>query len=56
MEAEWSRPPSCQHKYGGCIPCYPIQAPTTSGHIGVQYANNEPEGWKRKCGTSFFNP
>ncbi|KAL0014992.1 hypothetical protein SO802_002061, partial [Lithocarpus litseifolius] len=51
-----SSPPSCQHKCEGCIPCDPIQTPTTTAQIGVQYANYEPEGWKCKCGTSFFNP
>ncbi|KAA8534819.1 hypothetical protein F0562_029739 [Nyssa sinensis] len=51
-----SRPPNCEHKCGGCIPCNAIQVPTTTGHLGVQYANYEPEGWKCKCGTSFFNP
>ena len=51
-----SRPPNCQHKCEGCIPCDPIQTPTTTDQIGVQYANYVPEGWKCKCGTSFFNP
>ncbi|XP_062147572.1 EPIDERMAL PATTERNING FACTOR-like protein 6 [Alnus glutinosa] len=51
-----SRPPSCRQKCEGCIPCYPTQTPTTTDHIGVQYANYEPVGWKCKCGTSFFNP
>ncbi|KAK9275822.1 hypothetical protein L1049_023093 [Liquidambar formosana] len=50
-----SRPPSCEHKCGGCVPCYAIQIPTTD-HLGVQYANYEPEGWKCKCGTHFFDP
>ncbi|XP_059433310.1 polygalacturonase-like [Corylus avellana] len=60
IEGEVSRlgssPPSCRHKCEGCIPCYPIQTPATTDHIGVQYANYVPEGWKCKCGTSFFNP
>lgn len=51
-----STPPRCEHKCGGCVPCDPIQIPTTTGHVGVQYANYEPEGWKCKCGTSYYNP
>ncbi|OVA04450.1 hypothetical protein BVC80_1717g10 [Macleaya cordata] len=51
-----SRPPNCEHKCGGCIPCGAIQVPTPTNHVGVQYANYEPEGWKCKCGDSFFNP
>ncbi|XP_010262058.1 PREDICTED: EPIDERMAL PATTERNING FACTOR-like protein 6 [Nelumbo nucifera] len=51
-----SRPPNCQRKCGRCTPCQAIQVPTTTDHLGVQYANYEPEGWKCKCGTSFFNP
>ncbi|PSS20796.1 MEPFL3 like [Actinidia chinensis var. chinensis] len=51
-----SRPPNCEHKCGGCKPCSAIQVPTTTDHLGVQYANYEPEGWKCKCGTSFFDP
>ncbi|WJX28361.1 hypothetical protein P8452_17092 [Trifolium repens] len=51
-----SRPPRCEHKCGGCIPCNPIQIPTNKNHIGVQYANYEPEGWRCKCGTSYFSP
>ncbi|XP_021898899.1 EPIDERMAL PATTERNING FACTOR-like protein 3 isoform X2 [Carica papaya] len=51
-----SRPPDCEHKCGGCRPCNAIQIPANSHHFGVEYANYEPEGWKCKCGTSFFNP
>ncbi|KAK7281228.1 hypothetical protein RIF29_09016 [Crotalaria pallida] len=51
-----STPPRCEHKCGGCNPCDPIQIPTTKDIIGVQYANYEPEGWKCKCGNSYFNP
>ena len=51
-----SRPPNCNHKCQGCIPCDAVQMPTTTDHIGVQYANYVPEGWKCKCGSSFFNP
>ncbi|KAL6330691.1 hypothetical protein AAG906_009119 [Vitis piasezkii] len=51
-----SRPPNCNHKCQGCIPCDAVQIPTTTDHIGVQYANYEPEGWKCKCGSSLFNP
>ncbi|XP_058727770.1 EPIDERMAL PATTERNING FACTOR-like protein 3 [Vicia villosa] len=51
-----SRPPRCEHRCEGCIPCNPIQIPTNKHLVGVQYANYEPEGWKCKCGTSFFNP
>ncbi|KAI4335277.1 hypothetical protein L6164_013939 [Bauhinia variegata] len=32
------------------------QIPTIHGLMGVQYANYEPEGWKCKCFTSYFNP
>ncbi|KAJ4950851.1 hypothetical protein NE237_027683 [Protea cynaroides] len=51
-----SRPPNCEHKCGGCSPCEAIQVPTNTDHFVVQYANYEPEGWKCKCKTSFFNP
>ncbi|KAK4257800.1 hypothetical protein QN277_007338 [Acacia crassicarpa] len=51
-----SIPPRCEHKCRGCAPCDPIQIPTTSGWLGVQYTNYEPEGWKCKCGTAYFNP
>ncbi|KAL5768590.1 hypothetical protein ACOSQ2_015373 [Xanthoceras sorbifolium] len=51
-----SRPPSCNHKCQGCVPCEAIQIPATSDKMGLQSANYEPEGWKCKCGTSFFNP
>ncbi|GLT55959.1 hypothetical protein SLA2020_290370 [Shorea laevis] len=50
-----SSPPSCEHKCYGCTPCEAIQVPTTS-HVGLQYANYEPEGWKCKCGPSFYSP
>ncbi|KAG8656466.1 hypothetical protein MANES_04G141000v8 [Manihot esculenta] len=60
---EWSKigssPPSCEHKCFGCTPCEAIQVPTTSkahNHLGVNYANYEPEGWKCKCGSSFYSP
>ncbi|XP_042752356.1 EPIDERMAL PATTERNING FACTOR-like protein 6 [Lactuca sativa] len=49
-----SRPPRCEHKCRGCTPCFPIQVPTAQ--VGPQYANYEPEGWKCKCGSIFFNP
>jgi hypothetical protein len=51
-----SRPPRCEHKCGGCIPCNPTQIPTNKHLMGVPYANYEPEGWKCMCGTSYFNP
>ncbi|KAL3528614.1 hypothetical protein ACH5RR_007936 [Cinchona calisaya] len=51
-----SSPPSCQHKCYGCMPCEAIQVPTTSSRVGVQYANYEPEGWKCKCGPTFYTP
>lgn len=51
-----SSPPSCLHKCYGCSPCEAIQVPTTSSHVGLQYANYEPEGWKCKCGPSFYSP
>ncbi|KAH7547147.1 hypothetical protein FEM48_Zijuj01G0278600 [Ziziphus jujuba var. spinosa] len=53
-----SSPPSCENKCYGCVPCEAIQVPTTSrhSHVGVQYANYEPEGWKCKCGPSFYSP
>ncbi|KAL7238115.1 hypothetical protein ACSBR2_004249 [Camellia fascicularis] len=51
-----SSPPKCEHKCRGCKPCNAIQVPTTTDHLGLHYANYEPEGWKCKCGTSFFNP
>ncbi|KAF5812492.1 putative EPIDERMAL PATTERNING FACTOR-like protein [Helianthus annuus] len=49
-----SRPPRCEHKCRGCAPCSPTQVPTV--HFGLQYANYEPEGWKCKCGSVFYNP
>jgi hypothetical protein len=53
-----SSPPNCEHKCYGCVPCEAIQVPTTSrhSHLGIQYANYEPEGWKCKCGPSFYSP
>ncbi|EOY27147.1 hypothetical protein QQP08_019392 [Theobroma cacao] len=53
-----SSPPSCEHKCYGCIPCEAIQVPTTSklSHVGLQYANYEPESWKCKCGPSIYSP
>lgn len=51
-----SRPPSCNHKCGGCVPCEAVQVPTNSVHYGVQYANYQPEGWKCKCGALVYNP
>ncbi|ERN15336.1 EPIDERMAL PATTERNING FACTOR-like protein 6 [Amborella trichopoda] len=51
-----SRPPRCDNKCGGCRPCEAIQVPTTTDHLHLHYANYEPEGWKCKCGASFYNP
>ncbi|XP_056176975.1 EPIDERMAL PATTERNING FACTOR-like protein 6 [Syzygium oleosum] len=51
-----SRPPNCEHKCRGCEPCEAIQIPATTDRASVQYANYEPEGWKCKCGSSFFDP
>ncbi|OMO91681.1 EPIDERMAL PATTERNING FACTOR-like protein [Corchorus olitorius] len=51
-----SRPPNCQRKCGRCTPCIAIQIPTTTDKLGIQYTNYEPEGWKCKCGSTFFNP
>ncbi|XP_044494883.1 EPIDERMAL PATTERNING FACTOR-like protein 5 [Mangifera indica] len=55
-----SSPPSCEHKCYGCIPCEAVQVPTTThhkkSHLGILYANYEPEGWKCKCGPSFYGP
>ncbi|XP_025013505.1 polygalacturonase isoform X2 [Ricinus communis] len=54
-----SSPPSCEHKCYGCTPCEAIQVPTTSkahSHLVVNYANYEPEGWKCKCGPTFYSP
>ncbi|XP_022033138.1 uncharacterized protein LOC110934279 [Helianthus annuus] len=50
-----SRPPSCEHKCYGCSPCEATQVPTTS-HVGIQYTNYEPEGWKCKCGPTLYSP
>ncbi|TYH15322.1 hypothetical protein ES288_A05G032300v1 [Gossypium darwinii] len=51
-----SRPPNCEHKCGGCRPCVATQIPATTDKLGIQYTNYEPEGWKCKCGSTFFNP
>ncbi|KAK8940163.1 hypothetical protein KSP40_PGU022491 [Platanthera guangdongensis] len=56
-----SRPPSCDHKCGGCRPCRAAQVPATSdeireGGLVVEYANYEPEGWMCKCASSFYHP
>ncbi|KAK8581142.1 hypothetical protein V6N13_144185 [Hibiscus sabdariffa] len=54
-----SSPPNCEHKCYGCTPCEAIQVPTTTSkrvHVGLQYANYEPESWKCKCGPSFYSP
>ncbi|KAE8699424.1 putative Mitochondrial substrate carrier family protein [Hibiscus syriacus] len=54
-----SSPPNCEHKCSGCTPCEAIQVPTTTSkriHVGLQYANYEPESWKCKCGPSFYSP
>ncbi|KAK2653146.1 hypothetical protein Ddye_013002 [Dipteronia dyeriana] len=55
-----SSPPKCEHKCYGCIPCEAIQVPTNTKKqthfLGVKYANYEPEGWKCKCGPSFYTP
>ncbi|CAN1162295.1 EPIDERMAL PATTERNING FACTOR-like protein 3 [Linum perenne] len=57
-----SSPPSCEHKCYGCSPCEAIQVPTTSRRhssshaLRLNYSNYEPEGWKCKCGPSFYSP
>ncbi|KAL4282291.1 hypothetical protein GQ457_03G046790 [Hibiscus cannabinus] len=51
-----SRPPNCQRKCGGCEPCVATQIPATTDKLGVQYTNYKPEGWKCKCGSTFFSP
>ncbi|KAK7410856.1 hypothetical protein VNO78_02017 [Psophocarpus tetragonolobus] len=54
-----SSPPNCECKCYGCTPCEAIQVPSTSSrrsHLGVQYANYEPESWKCKCGPSLYSP
>nr|XP_017251985.1 PREDICTED: EPIDERMAL PATTERNING FACTOR-like protein 2 [Daucus carota subsp. sativus] len=50
-----SRPPRCEQRCNGCSPCEAIQVPTNH-HVGIQFTNYEPEGWKCKCGKSFFTP
>ncbi|KAL9169696.1 hypothetical protein ABFS82_04G095500 [Erythranthe guttata] len=52
MQRAGSSPPSCEHKCYGCMPCEAIQVPTTT----LQYTNYEPEGWKCKCGPTFYTP
>ncbi|KAL7114057.1 hypothetical protein ACP275_04G096700 [Erythranthe tilingii] len=56
MKRAGSSPPSCEHKCYGCMPCEAIQVPTTTRRVGVQYTNYEPEGWKCKCGPTFYSP
>ncbi|PIN22284.1 hypothetical protein CDL12_05005 [Handroanthus impetiginosus] len=56
MKKIGSSPPSCEHKCYGCMPCEAIQVPTTSSRVGVQYTYYEPEGWKCKCGPTFYSP
>ncbi|XP_012077531.1 EPIDERMAL PATTERNING FACTOR-like protein 3 [Jatropha curcas] len=51
-----STPPNCENKCKGCVPCNAIQIPATTDRKRVEYANYEPEGWKCKCGSTFFNP
>ncbi|GMJ02621.1 epidermal patterning factor like 3 [Hibiscus trionum] len=51
-----SRPPNCKRKCGQCTPCVATQIPTTSGELGIQYTNYEPEGWTCNCHSTFFNP
>lgn len=54
-----SSPPSCENKCFGCTPCEPAQVPATSSgrsRLRVQYTNYVPEGWKCKCGPSFYSP
>ena len=54
-----SSPPSCEHKCYGCEPCEATQVPTTTSshsHLDIQYTNYEPEGWKCKCGPTFYSP
>ncbi|XP_074288692.1 uncharacterized protein LOC141613848 [Silene latifolia] len=51
-----SRPPNCEHKCDSCYPCLAIQVPTITSHLGIQFANYEPESWKCKCGPSVYSP
>ncbi|KAJ0885258.1 putative EPIDERMAL PATTERNING FACTOR-like protein [Helianthus annuus] len=53
-----SSPPSCKHKCYGCSPCEATQVPTNGGQVNVsiEYSNYEPEGWKCKCGRTFYSP
>ncbi|KAK1358480.1 Epidermal patterning factor-like protein [Heracleum sosnowskyi] len=55
QEVIGSRPPRCEHRCNGCSPCEATQVPTNH-HIGIQFTNYVPEGWKCKCGPSFFSP
>ncbi|KAF1002238.1 uncharacterized protein LOC141701926 [Apium graveolens] len=55
QEVIGSRPPRCEHRCNGCSPCEATQVPTNH-HVGIQFTNYEPEGWKCKCGPSFFTP
>ncbi|GKV13981.1 hypothetical protein SLE2022_268940 [Rubroshorea leprosula] len=51
-----SRPPNCERKCRDCTPCVATQIPATSDRLGPEFTNYEPEGWKCKCGSSFFSP
>lgn len=66
-----SRPPLCRDKCNACHPCEPVQVPTPVSSsrssksdqqrpaptkMHVDYSNYQPEGWKCKCGSGFFNP
>ncbi|XP_074268205.1 EPIDERMAL PATTERNING FACTOR-like protein 3 [Silene latifolia] len=51
-----SRPPTCEGKCDGCNPCIAIKVPTITSHVGIQFANYEPESWKCKCGPSVYTP
>ncbi|AET01599.2 hypothetical protein MtrunA17_Chr8g0342581 [Medicago truncatula] len=51
-----SSPPSCEHKCYDCFPCEATQVPSRTSHLGIMYANYEPESWKCKCGPSFYSP
>lgn len=51
-----SRPPNCDHRCGKCSPCIAIQVPSNTQQLQLQFSNYEPEGWKCKCGSSFFTP
>ncbi|KAI4379551.1 hypothetical protein MLD38_005832 [Melastoma candidum] len=51
-----SRPPSCTNRCGRCAPCDATQIPASTDRKTVDYTNYEPEGWKCKCGSHFFDP